>query len=98
MVKVLLTRRVKPENYRTLLGLLRDLRAGALHQAGYVTGETLVRGENPIEVLAIGSWLSETAWRAWSTSQERLEIEDMINPLLESKETVAVYRMPEEDI
>ena len=98
MVKVLLTRQVKQENYPRVVGLLADLRAAALHQPGYVTGETIVRGENPIEVMAIGTWVAEEYWNAWSTSEARIEIEDMIAPLLEGKPTVAVYHTPQEEV
>ncbi len=97
MIKVFLTRRVRPENYRRVMGLLADLRAVALHQPGYVTGETVVRGEDPVEVLAIGTWLAEEYWNAWSTSEERIEIEDMISPLLASGPRAVVYGTPQEE-
>ncbi len=94
MIKVFLTRRVRAENYERVMGLLTDLRAVALHQPGYVTGETVVRGDDPIEVVAIGTWLAEEHWQAWSTSKERLEIEDMIAPLLAGEPSAAIYRVP----
>jgi heme-degrading monooxygenase HmoA len=97
MIRVLLTRRVKVGNYDRTLRLLRDLRATALQQAGYMTGETLVRGEDPVEVLVISTWLSEEHWRAWSTSRDRIELEDMIDPLLEDTPQVIVYRVPAEE-
>ena len=43
MIKVLLERRVAKENLTRLIGYLVDLRAAALKQKGYVTGETLVK-------------------------------------------------------
>ena len=98
MIKVLLTRRVRPEHYRRVVGLLADLRAAALHQPGYVTGETIVRGKDPVELMAIGTWLAEEYWTAWSTSQERIEIENMIAPLLEGKSDAAVYHTPDEEL
>jgi antibiotic biosynthesis monooxygenase (ABM) superfamily enzyme len=97
MIKVLLRRRVKPGNYERTIGLVRDLRAAALHQPGYMTGETIVRGQDPIEVLVISTWLSEEHWRAWSTSEPRIELESMITPLLEDTPEAAVYRMPVEE-
>ncbi len=97
MIKVFLTRRVRPEHYQRVIGLLTDLRAVALHQPGYVTGETVVRGEDPMEVLAIGTWLAEDYWKAWSTSEERIEIEDMIAPLLTAEPRAVVYRTPQEE-
>lgn len=97
MIKVLLKRRVKPENYDKLIELLKDLRGVALHQPGYVTGETLVRGEDPVEVLAIGSWVSQEHWRAWSTSQQRIELEDMVTPLLVDRAEITIYTVPSQD-
>jgi antibiotic biosynthesis monooxygenase (ABM) superfamily enzyme len=98
MIKVILKRRVKPQNYGRLIGLLRDLRAAAIHQPGYITGETVMRGENPIEVLAIGSWLSERHWQAWATSQARNELESMVDLLIVGKVETTVYEVPAEDI
>jgi quinol monooxygenase YgiN len=98
MIKVIIKRKVKPQNYTRLVGLVRDLRAAALHQPGYITGETVVRGNNPLEVLAIGSWLSERHWRAWSTSQARNELESMVEPLLTEKAETTVYDIPEEEL
>ena len=82
MIKVLIKRHVKAEDYQRLIGLLLDLRAAALRQPGYVSGETVVRGEDPVEVLAIGSWLTGDHWKAWSTSEQRHELEDMVAQLL----------------
>jgi antibiotic biosynthesis monooxygenase (ABM) superfamily enzyme len=96
MIKVLLTRRVKAENYQRVLGLLSDLRAAAKRQPGYMGGETLARGRDPIEVLAVGTWLGEDCWTAWSTCQERIEIEDFVEPLIEGEASAAVYHLPEE--
>ena len=97
MIKVLLTRRVKRHNYPRVIGLLTDLRAAAMRQPGYVTGETIVKGEDLMEVLAIGTWVGEEYWKAWSTSQARIEIEAMIDPLLEAHPDVAVYHPAQED-
>jgi heme-degrading monooxygenase HmoA len=97
MIKVLLRRRVKPVNYERAIRIVRDLRAAALHQPGYMTGETLVRGEDPIEVLVISTWLSQEHWRAWSTSEQRIELEDMITPLLEDAPEADAYRMPSDE-
>jgi len=96
MIKVLLSRKVKAENYQRLLNLMREMRAAALHQPGYLTGETMVRGQDLLEVVAIGTWLSEECWKAWSTCRERIEIEDMIRPLLEGDLDAAVFRTPTE--
>jgi heme-degrading monooxygenase HmoA len=94
MIKVLQERRVSKENYGKLLEHLIDLRAAALHQQGYLTGETLVKGDNPIEVLTISSWISEDHWKAWTTSEERIELNDVIDRLIEGEARTSVYSAP----
>ncbi len=98
MIKVLIKRNVRPQDYQSLFGLLLDLRAAAIRQPGYVMGETVVRGEDPIEVLAIGTWLTEEHWRAWRTSQQRNELEEMVNPLLVGDAEVSVYQVAQEAV
>ena len=97
MIKVFLKRRVARENYRRLLELLTDLRSLALRQPGYVLGETLIRGTDPVEVLAIGTWISEEHWRAWSTAQRRIEVTDMVSPLLVGAVETTIYNVPTGD-
>ena len=93
MVKVLQERVVKREDCERLLERLLDLRVEALTKAGYVTGETLFKGADPVEVLVIATWMSEEHWEAWKTSETRLELADLIEPLLLEETTTAVYRM-----
>lgn len=97
MIKVFIKRRIIPGNYHRLLKLMLELRIMATRQQGYVTGETLVRGKDSIEVLAIGTWISEEHWKAWSTAQQRIEITNMIIPLLEGGVETTVYSIPYEE-
>ena len=96
MIKVLLERRVKKADLARLMAYLADLRAAALRQPGYVTGETLTRGDDFKDVLVISTWISEDHWKAWTTSQERIEMEDMIKGILDGETRVTIYKMPEE--
>ncbi len=93
MIKVLLERRVKRKNCAKLMEHLIDLRTEALHQPGYITGETLVKGYDPVDVLTISSWVSEDHWKAWLTSEKRIELNDIITPLLDEDVKVGVYKV-----
>ena len=97
MIKVLLERRVKKENYNKLMGYLTDLRGTAIRQPGYVTGETLVKGTDPVDVLVLSTWISEEHWKAWACDQSRIEIDDMINRILLGEPQCAIYRIPLEE-
>ena len=96
MIKVFLKRFVLAENCQTMMLYLKDMRAAALHQPGYVMGETLMRGENPVELLAIGTWISEEHWKAWETAPERLQLENIVDSLLEGEVQTTIYNIPEE--
>jgi heme-degrading monooxygenase HmoA len=94
MIKVLQERRVRKRNFTKLIAQLNDLRSAALHQPGYVTGETLIKGKDPIDVLVISTWISEDHWKAWTTSEERIEINDMVNSLIDGDAKISIYEVP----
>ncbi len=98
MIKVLLERRVRKENLPKLMEQLVDLRAAALHQPGYVTGETLFKGDDPMDVMIISTWVSEDHWKAWTTAEARIEINDVIARLIEGVAKISIYKVgPQED-
>jgi heme-degrading monooxygenase HmoA len=94
MVKVMQERRVKKKNLARLVAMLNDLRATAIRQPGYVTGETLIKGNDPIDVLVISTWISEDHWKAWTTSEERIELNDMITGIIEGEARINIYQVP----
>jgi heme-degrading monooxygenase HmoA len=94
MIKVLVERRVKKRNHARLIAHLIDLRTAALHQPGYVTGETLVKGNDLMDVLTISTWISEDHWKAWTTSEERIELNDIINRLIDGEAKINIYKVP----
>jgi heme-degrading monooxygenase HmoA len=94
MIKVLLERKVPKKNFGKLIGYLIDLRAAALRQPGYVGGETLIKGEDPVDVLVISTWISEEHWKAWTTREQRIDLYGMIAGLIEGDVKVSVYKVP----
>lgn len=93
MVKVLQERVVRREDCERLLECLLDLRGEALTQPGYVTGETLFKGTDPVSVLVIATWVSQDHWEGWKTSEVRNALSDLVAPLLIEEPTSSVYRM-----
>jgi hypothetical protein len=53
MIKVIIERQLKPG--KEVYSLLRELRAAAIHQPGYVTCETLVSNEDRSDILVIST-------------------------------------------
>ena len=81
-VKVLIKRSVSQDQAKTLIPLVRQMRASAATQAGYITGETLRSLDNPEEFLIISTWQSSDDWKKWLQSEERKEVQDKIDDLL----------------
>ena len=91
MIKVIIERHAKESKNVTLP--LRELRAAAMHQPGYITGETLVSTEDDSLVTVISTWRSLEDWKKWETSETRAKLYQQIEPLLVEKPVVTTYRI-----
>ena len=78
IVKVLIRRQVKMDCEREIFELLKQMRANANNQEGYISGETLVSTENPQEFLVISTWQTLEDWVAWRDSKKRKEIDSKL--------------------
>ena len=91
MIKVIIERHVKKGE--SLSPLLQELRAVAIHQPGYVTGETLVSTEDKSIIAVISTWRSLEDWKTWETSETRVRLYQQIEPLLAEKPKVRTYHI-----
>ncbi len=81
-IRVMIERHVAPGRERELNVLLRELRARALMQDGYISGETLVSLEDPFTHLVVSTWLTLKQWQTWESTSERQQFLQRINTLL----------------
>ena len=81
-VKVLIKRKISQDRAKALIPLVRQMRASAATQAGYITGETLRSLDNPEEFLVISTWQSSGDWKNWLKSEDRKKVQDKIDDLL----------------
>lgn len=82
-VKILIERKVKKDCLGKVIDLSTDLRAIAVQQPGYISGETLLSTEEDDLHLVICSWRNLNDWKAWENSPARLAIENVIEEYLE---------------
>lgn len=91
-VKVLITRRLKQGvEVDTFLALSR-LRAAAMEQPGYISGETLVGLDQPGVMVVLSVWDSLEHWQRWKDGHRRREVEAELEPLLSAPAEYAVFR------
>ncbi len=91
-IKVIIRRKVPKEKKIDLLPLLNRLRICAMDQPGYITGVTLKRVDKPGETIVIGTWQTETDWRAWILNDVRKDIQDKIDDLLGKQTEYEIYK------
>ena len=94
-VRVLIERTLEPNKpQEDLVYLMKQLRAKALLQPGYISGETLVSVDRPGTHLVVSTWHSLKEWRAWENDPERLKILGQINSLLTAPANTSVFAEP----
>ena len=93
-VKIIIERTAKPDQQGELLLLLKELRAHAIHQPGYIAGETLTSVDKSGMHLVISTWHSLNDWRAWENNPQRTKISAQMEPLLSNPSKVGVFVEP----
>ncbi len=92
VVKIIITRKAPKEIDEELRPLLIQLRNKATVQPGYISGETLRNIDNPDESIVISTWQSLEQWKSWLNNNERIEIQNMIDIILDEKTKYSVYQ------
>ncbi len=90
-VIIVIRREVDPDNQDEVFDLLKQLRARAVLQPGYLSGETLFSASQGGAHLVISRWRSLKEWRAWEKSPERRKISSKIDSLLRVPADTNVY-------
>lgn len=75
LVKVLITRRIKAGSEVDVLLTLNSLRARAMDQPGYISGETLVGHDDPRKLVVVSTWESLEQWLRWKDDPSRAQAE-----------------------
>jgi heme-degrading monooxygenase HmoA len=90
-IRVLIERRIVPENQPVLSSLLMRLRGKAMQARGYISGETLRSLQDPNEYLVISTWNSLDDWKRWEAEKERQEIQSQVDSLLRAPAVQRVF-------
>jgi len=90
-VKILIKRSIGQEVASVVRPLIVELRAHAMKQHGYISGETLKCIDRPGEYLVISTWDSLDDWEKWLNSQERILLENKIDSITGKTTEYATY-------
>ena len=89
MIRAIIERHLKKGE--DISQFLRQLRGAAIHEPGYVSGQTLVNTEDSSDIIVISTWLSLEQWQSWAASEKRLNIYKQVRPLLTEEPKVRTY-------
>jgi heme-degrading monooxygenase HmoA len=93
MVRVVIERKLSREGDEEIQRAMRDLRREAIHQPGYVSGETLRDTANPHHFVILSTWRTREAWETWANSGRRRELEARIGEMLGEPERITVCEL-----
>ncbi|MFO8049702.1 MAG: antibiotic biosynthesis monooxygenase [Desulfosudaceae bacterium] len=93
LAKILIKRRFKEGHTLEVIALLHDLRAAAISQPGYISGETLMGYDDPKTILVIGTWQDMKSWEQWKNQTRRKEFEAMIDIYLSEPAVYEEYTL-----
>jgi heme-degrading monooxygenase HmoA len=90
-IRVLMKRPVSAGEKEDLRVLTDRLRVLAMGQDGYISGETLIRIDQPGVSLVISKWKSLSAWERWFRMPERESVQQQIDELIGTATEYEIY-------
>ena len=91
IVKVMIKRKIKEGKAREVFALLNKFRSDAMNQRGYISGETLVNHDDPLEILVVSMWHDMENWINWRENSERKANEAQLQNWLEESTVYESY-------
>ncbi len=90
-VKALVRRVPKQGAWQDVIDVIREARALAMNQPGYISGETLLSATGQDATLVISVWATVEDWRKYESSPHRKAILDKLEPLLAQPATMELW-------
>ena len=81
----------KGDDAKVLLPHIIELRALAVRQPGYISGETFFNLDRPEECLVIGRWTAIEHWQKWMQDPRRMELEGNLEKHFGTETTISIY-------
>ena len=78
-------------NAKVLLPHIIELRALAVRQPGYISGESFFNLEHPEECLVISRWTTIEHWKEWMRDPRRIELDENMKKHLGTKTEYSIY-------
>ena len=91
LAKVLIQRNFQTGHTKEIVTILNDLRSAAMGQTGYLSGLTLMKPDDPNNMMVISTWQSLEDWNRWKGNKERIRLESMLEIYQEGSTRYEAY-------
>ena len=88
--KVVIERHTAPHQEHHALAIATELRAAAIRQPGYISGESLIDVNDHTGLVVISTWRDIEDWKRWEVSEERINLEKNMVPLLKNPPNIRI--------
>ena len=87
----MIKRKIKEGKTKEVFALLNKFRSDAMNQRGYISGETLINHDDPLEILVVSMWQAMENWVTWRENSERRANENMLEKWPDGPTTYESY-------
>jgi len=90
MIRVIIERHIADDLAEHYERAARNTLQKAMSAHGFISGEALHDASNPNHRYVIVTYRTIQDWHRWSSSEERKEMMEAINPMLETDEKITI--------
>jgi len=90
MIRVLIERHIADGLTEHYENAARNTLQQAMQAHGFISGEALHDINNPCHRVVLATYRTIQDWQRWARSEERKEMMEAINPMLESEEKITI--------
>ena len=90
MIRVIIERHIAETLETTYEQAAKNTLQQAVSADGFISGESLRNANDPNPRLILSNWRSVQDWHRWFLSEERKEMMNILNPMLETEEKITI--------
>ncbi len=90
MIRVIIERHIAHTLETTYEQAAKNTLQQAVSADGFISGESLINANDANHRLILSNWRSVQDWHQWFQSEERKEMMNILNPILETEEKITI--------
>lgn len=90
MIRVIIERHIAQTLETTYEMVAKTTLQKAVSAPGFISGESLKNASDPNHRMILSNWMNVQDWHRWFASEERKEMMNVLNPILETEEKITI--------